>query len=139
MPDAAHEETTPHAATPLIHRLVCSLVGQTQTIRLTKGTQAHQAYGREEAVEQFYCNFGLNPAYREQVLSGALQCTGVDQEGEVRVVELTNQRFFVATLFLPQLSSSLERPHPLITAYVRAAVAFRDSRNGATTSRKATT
>jgi CTP synthase (UTP-ammonia lyase) len=54
----------------------------------------------------------------------------VDQEGEVRVIELTNHQFFVATLFLPQLSSSPESPHPLITAYLRAAVAFRDSRNG---------
>ncbi len=93
----------------------------------------------EEATEQFRCNFGLNPIYRAQVLSGALRCTGVDQEGEARVIELTNHRFFIATLFLPQLSSSPERSHPLITAYVRAAVAFRDSRNGDTPQGKGTT
>ena len=91
-----------------------------------------RAYGREAATEQFRCNFGLNPAYRERILSGPLQCTGVDQEREVRVIELTSHRFFVATLFLPQLSSSPERPHPLITAYLRAAIAFRASHNGDT-------
>ncbi|MCK7513630.1 MAG: hypothetical protein MZV70_62820 [Desulfobacterales bacterium] len=37
---------------------------------------------------------------------------GVDREGEARVVELTSHRFFLATLFLPQLASSLEAPHP---------------------------
>jgi CTP synthase (UTP-ammonia lyase) len=64
------------------------------------------------------------------VLSGRLQCAGVDQEGEVRVVELMNHRFFVATLFLPQLASTRTRPHPLIKAYLDAAAAFHDTRIG---------
>lgn len=50
---------------------------------------------------------------------------GVDSNGEVRIVELSNHRFFIATLFVPQLSSSPETPHPLITAYLKAAMAFR--------------
>lgn len=137
--DADHEETAPHAATLLIHRLVCSLVGQTQTIWFTRGTKVHHAYGVAEASEQFRCNFGLNPVYRARVLSGALQCTGVDREGEARVVELTSHRFFLATLFLPQLASSFEAPHPLIRAYLRAAVAFHDARNGGQSHRQKTT
>jgi CTP synthase (UTP-ammonia lyase) len=88
----------------------------------------HRAYGREEATEQFHCNFGLNPSYRELVVGEPLRVAGTDREGEVRVVELRNYRFFVATLFLPQLSSRPETPHPLIVAYLRAAVAFHDSR-----------
>jgi CTP synthase (UTP-ammonia lyase) len=43
-------------------------------------------------------------------------------------MELMNHRFFVATLFLPQLSSSPATPHPLIMAYLRAAAVFHDSR-----------
>lgn len=126
--EADHEETAPHASTLVIRRLTCSLVGQTQTIQLTSGSLVHQAYGREGAAEQFRCNFGLNPLYRELIARGPLKVAGIDQEGEVRAVELTNHRFFVATLFLPQLSSSPATPHPLIMAYVRAAVAFQDSR-----------
>jgi CTP synthase (UTP-ammonia lyase) len=126
--DADHEETAPHAATLLVNRLVCSLVGQTQTIRFMPGTKVHHAYGTTEASEEFRCNFGLNPAYRAQVLCGPLQCTGVDREGEARVVELTTHPFFVATLFLPQLTSSPATPHPLIVAYLRAAIAFHDVR-----------
>lgn len=137
--DADHEETAPHASTLLINRLACSLVGQTQTVRFTRGTKVHEAYGVDEALEEFRCNFGLNSTYRALVLSGPLQCTGLDREGEVRVVELTSHRFFMATLFLPQLSSSPERPHPLIGAYVSAAVAFQDSHNGDKNQRKATT
>jgi CTP synthase (UTP-ammonia lyase) len=112
----------------VIHRLACSLVGQTQTIRFTRGSLVHRAYGRDEAREQFRCSFGLNPAYRELVTGKPLRVVGLDREGEVRVVELMNHRFFVATLFLPQLSSSPETPHPLITTYLKATVAFHDSR-----------
>ena len=137
--DADHEETAPHAATLLIHRLACSLVGQTQTIQFTRGTKVHHAYGVEEASEECRCNFGLNPAYRAIVLSGPLQCTGVDRAAEVRVVELTSHRFFLATLFLPQLASSLAAPHPLIRAYLRAAVAFHEARTGGQNHRQATT
>jgi CTP synthase (UTP-ammonia lyase) len=39
-------------------------------------------------------------------------------------VELADHRFFVATLFQPQLSSSPEKPHPLLTAFVQAAAEF---------------
>lgn len=137
--DADHEETAPSASTLLINRLACSLVGQTRTIRFTRGTKAHQAYGVEEASEQFRCNFGLNPAYRTLVLSGPLQCTGVDREGEARVVELAGHRFFMATLFLPQLGSSPAAPHPLIRAYLSAAEAFHDTRSGDENQRKAKT
>jgi CTP synthase (UTP-ammonia lyase) len=48
--------------------------------------------------------------------------TGADAEGDVRVVELPVHPFYIGTLFVPQLQSRLERPHPLITAFVRAAV-----------------
>lgn len=127
--DADHEETAPQASTPLINRLACPLVGQTRTIRFVRGTIARQAYGVEEASEHFRCNFGLNPAYRTLILSGPLECTGVDREGEARVIELRNHPFFIATLYLPQLGSHPGAPHPLITAYLSAAVAFHDARN----------
>jgi CTP synthase (UTP-ammonia lyase) len=48
----------------------------------------------------------------------------VDSNGEVRMVEMPDHRFFLATLFLPQLSSSFNRPHGLIVAYLNAAIAF---------------
>ena len=80
--------------------------------------------------EQFRCHFGLNPRYRELFASGPLKLVGFDRHGDGRIVELANHRFFVATLFLPQLSSQPGAPHPLVIAYLRMAVAFRDFRVG---------
>jgi CTP synthase (UTP-ammonia lyase) len=99
-----------------------------QTVRLIRGTLAQEAYGVDETTEMFLCNFGLNPKYQALVTGGALKVTGVDPEGAVRVIELAGHRFFMATLFLPQLSSRPEAAHPLIIAYLRAAEIFRKSR-----------
>jgi len=46
----------------------------------------------------------------------------VDQDGEARIVELADHPFFLATLFVPQVSSSPTQPHPLISAFLRAAM-----------------
>lgn len=112
----------------MISKLVCSLVGRTELVTITPGTVAHLAYGRTEATEQFACNYGLNPEYREKISEKGLKITGMDSEGEARIIELSAHRFFIGTLFLPQLSSSPDNPHPLIIAYLKAAQDFQASR-----------
>ena len=106
----------------IISRLACSLAGKTGVVKIVPGTLADRWYGKEEATEQFRCNYGLNPEYREIITRGELRIAGFDPEGEVRIVELSRHRFFVATLFLPQLSSSPDQPHPLLVEFLRAAV-----------------
>ena len=123
MPEAEHEETSPGSSCLVISKLACSLVGQAQTISILPGTLAHRVYGKAETVEQFSCNYGLNSAYRDRISAGELKVAGVDFNGEARMVEISDHRFFIATLFLPQLSSSPDRPHPLIIAYLKAAMA----------------
>jgi CTP synthase (UTP-ammonia lyase) len=132
--DAEHEESSPDAQQLVISKLVCSLVGSTETVRLTPGTLTHRIYGRTEAAEQFACNYGLNPAYQEQLSGRELRVAGIGPEGEVRVVELAPlassapHPFFIATLFLPQVTSTPDRPHPLILAYLKAAQEARAAR-----------
>jgi CTP synthase (UTP-ammonia lyase) len=120
--DAEHEESAPDASDLVISRLSCSLVGTTQTITLTPGSLAHRLYGQTAVTEVFACNFGLNPHYRDLFQNSELRVSGIDADDEVRMVELPGHPFFVATLFLPQVSSSEVSPHPLITGYLRAAL-----------------
>src|SRR5262245_48424620 len=42
-------------------------------------------------------NYGLNPAYRPAIEQAGLRVTGLDDEGEARIVELDHHPFFVAT------------------------------------------
>ena len=122
--DATHEEMGPEGSVYFISKLSCSLVGEMQEVHITPGTMTFRAYGKEKAIEQFNCNYGLNEKYRNEIERGGLKIVGVDNNGEARIVELSNHRFFIATLFLPQLSSSSAIHHHLIIAYMKAAMAF---------------
>ena len=122
--DAEHEDAVPEARAPFISKLNCSLVGKTQIIHITPGTLIFRMYEEKKVSEQFHCNYGLNEEYRNEMANGPLKIVGVDANSEARIVELINHRFFIATLFLPQLSSIPQLTHPLIRAFIRAALAF---------------
>ena len=122
--DAEHEETAPQASHLVISKLVCSLVGKTGIVHIVPGTVARRLYGKEEVSEQFRCNYGLNPEYQETIGRGELRVSGLGPDGEARIVELPDHRFYLATLFLPQLSSAPDKPHPIILGYLQAAMAI---------------
>ena len=64
--DAAHAEYDPSASLLFITALSCSLVGTTMVVHLQPGSRAALAYGATEAVERYYCNFGLNPVHEDR-------------------------------------------------------------------------
>ena len=120
MTKADHEESSPDTVLPLISKLSCSLAGQTGNVRLVSGSQAHKIYMSDEVQEDFACNYGVNPLYQDRLRTEELRVSGYDEDGAVRIVELTSASFFMATLFLPQMRSSAEKPHPLMLAYLKA-------------------
>lgn len=118
--DATHAEYNPYSSQLFISRLACSLAGRSLVISLKSGSLVAGIYGATTTTEQYYCNFGVNPDYTTALASAALAVVGSDAEGEVRVVELRGHPFFVGTLFVPQLRSRLESPHPLIRGFLNA-------------------
>ncbi|HJZ46095.1 MAG TPA: hypothetical protein VKE41_02975 [Roseiflexaceae bacterium] len=123
--DADHAESNPDAAMPLMVALECALLEATGTIVLHAGSRVATLYGQSEVVEAYHCRFGLNPHYEPLLAASPLRIVGRDTGGEVRIVELEGHPFFVATLFQPERSAFGGRAHPLITAYVGAALAPR--------------
>ncbi|HME08688.1 MAG TPA: hypothetical protein VKG25_16650 [Bryobacteraceae bacterium] len=119
--DATHAESDPNASCLFVTRLRCSLVGKTMEVTMKAGSKAASACQGTRSMEQFYCNFGLNPQYQEQLGTYGLEVTGQDQNGEVRIVELASHRFFLGTLFVPQARSAKGNPHPLILEFCRVA------------------
>lgn len=120
--DAEHAENDPYASTLFVTPLSCSLVGKTMAVMLDAGSPIAEMYGRTEVEEQYYCNFGLNPDYERTVHDGGLRIVGRDVDGEPRIFTIPAHPFFVATLFVPSLTSTPEHPHPVISALLRAAV-----------------
>jgi CTP synthase (UTP-ammonia lyase) len=78
-------------------------------------------FGTTEITEEYFCNFEVNPAYHRLLQAAGIVPVAFGEQGEWRAVELPGMRFFLATLFLPQHSSTPERPHPLMVAFVTAA------------------
>lgn len=118
--DAQHAEYDPYACRLFISQLACSLAGRKMELTFSPASQVAAIYEAISATEHYYCNFGVNPDYISLLRSGPLKITGSDSEGEIRVVELPGHPFFFGTLFVPQTRSTLERPHPLVTAFLRA-------------------
>ena len=91
-------------------------------LRIKPGSRLAAIYGACEIEEEYFCNFEVNPAYRERFEMSGLRLTAFDDRGQLRAVELPQHPFFVATLYQPQLSSTEERPHPVIVDFVAAAL-----------------
>jgi CTP synthase (UTP-ammonia lyase) len=126
--DAAHAEYDPSASRLFISPLSCSLVGQSMTVTVRPDTVAGALYPVATATERYYCNFGLDPAHVDELVAAGMVVSGTDQDGEPRIVELPDKRFYVATLYVPQTSSTKDAPHPIIAGLVAAAHAMRAER-----------
>ncbi|MBE9169175.1 CTP synthase [Pleurocapsales cyanobacterium LEGE 06147] len=120
--DAQHAEYDPYASALFISKLDCSLVGREMTLNFVAESHVATIYGALTAIEQYYCNFGVNPEYIPLLKNSSLKITGSDREGEVRVIELSAHPFFIGTLFVPQARSTAEIPHPLVTAFLKVIV-----------------
>lgn len=112
--------------------LSCSLAGLRQRVTIRPGTRAASLYGVTSAEEDFFCRYGVNPAWADRLQDAGLRVGGVGDDGEMRIVELPDHPFFLLTLFLPQARSSAA-PHPVLVGFLDAARAFeaRRARRGA--------
>jgi hypothetical protein len=94
------------------------------TIKVNPGSLAYSIYQQPEVVEEVLCNSGLNPELQYMFDDAGLRLTGFADDGSARIAELPNHRFFVATLYLPQLSSTAAQPATMVIAFLRAALQF---------------
>jgi CTP synthase (UTP-ammonia lyase) len=119
---AAHAETDPDAPERVITPLSCGLVEQRGAVVFVPGSRLAAVHGVAEAVETYHCRYGLSPEYERRMASGPLRVIARDAAGEVRAVELADHPFFVLTLYQPERAALEGRTHPLIGAFVQAAL-----------------
>lgn len=89
-------------------------------VRPTPDSALGELCGAAELREEYFCNFEVNTAYLARWEAAGLRAAAYGAAGEMRALELPRRRFFIATLFQPQLSSSFERPHPVVEGFLRA-------------------
>ena len=119
---AAHAETEPDAADPVVARLSCSLVGEEREVTAIAGTRVAELCGTAAFTGFHWCNYGLAPGHEAELVAAGLVVSARAPDAGVEAVELPGHPFYVATLFQPQVGSSQTgRLHPLIAALVSAA------------------
>jgi CTP synthase (UTP-ammonia lyase) len=120
--EADHAETNSDATMQLVAPLRCALVETAASITLKEGSRLAHIYGESEVTEMYRCRYGLNPEYVSLFGNSGPVISAVDENNEPRAIELTTHPFFIGVGFQPERSGLKNELHPLVTAFVRAAL-----------------
>ncbi|SEW30851.1 CTP synthase C-terminal region-related (seleno)protein [[Clostridium] fimetarium] len=119
----------PYDANDFITALSCSLLGQEKRIFIDKNSKLYNIYDCTEIIEKYNCSFGLNKDFQNLLNQNGFKVVGTDENEEARIMTIKDNTFFFVSLFQPQLSSTYENPHPLISKYLSSAKTFSDARS----------
>ncbi|MGA9285543.1 MAG: CTP synthase [Solirubrobacteraceae bacterium] len=98
-------------------------------IKLHEDTRVREAYGEAVVYERHRHRYEVNNLLRKRLQSAGLSISGTSpDERLVEVVELEDHPFFVASQFHPEFKSRPERPAPLFSDFVAAALRKLDAR-----------
>ncbi|MCG8326770.1 MAG: CTP synthase [Chitinophagales bacterium] len=127
----ASAEVAPNAPHPVIdlmpeQKQVTEMGGTMRlgaySCELRRRSKASQAYGILKIAERHRHRYEFNNKYREEMEKTGLIPSGVNPESNlVEIVELKNHPWFVGVQFHPELKSTVENPHPLFVAFIKAA------------------
>ena len=91
--------------------------------KLRPGTKVAQAYGSELIYERHRHRFEVSNRYREALEEAGMLLSGQSPDGRlVEIIELRDHPWFVASQFHPEFNSRPDRPHPLFTGFIAAAI-----------------
>ncbi len=99
--EADNIESNPQAEMPIIAPLACSLIEAYGFIELKENSQISRIYRCREIVEQYNCSFGFNSQYVQILEPSEMEITGVDENGDPRVMELKSHPFLSPRSFSP--------------------------------------
>ncbi len=89
--------------------------------RIKEHTLAHTIYKQKEIKERHRHRYEFNNEYLAAFEKAGMIASGFNPEsGLVEIIELPSHQFFIATQFHPELQSTVQNPHPLFVAFVKA-------------------
>jgi CTP synthase len=88
------------------------------------------AYGEEVVSERHRHRYEFNPAYRSRFEDSDIALSGESPDGRlVEFIELEGHPFWLGTQAHPEFKSRPDRPAPLFTAFIAAALSRVEGRN----------
>ncbi len=86
-------------------------------------TSMHRAYGKTEISERHRHRYEFNNEYRDALQSAGLTLSGLSPDGRlVETVELSDRDFYIGVQYHPEFKSRPNKPHPLFSAFIKAAL-----------------
>jgi len=92
---------------------------------LAHGTVAYEAYKQDVVQERHRHRYEVNPEYVEKLIQAGLVFSGKSPNGHLmEIAELPKKvhPFFLGTQFHPEFLARPLAPHPLFTAFIKAAI-----------------
>jgi CTP synthase len=127
---AASTEVTPKSPNPVIDMMPdqkkITKKGGTMRVgayacELRKHSKAYAAYGTTHISERHRHRYEFNNNYKKQLENAGLISVGINPDTNlVEIVEIFDHPWFVGVQFHPELKSTVENPHPLFVAFVKA-------------------
>ncbi len=131
LPDAHSTEMNGHTAEPVISMMeeqknITQMGGTmrlgTYDCTLRNGSKVSSIYGTTHITERHRHRYELNNAYVPAFEKAGLTPAGTNPKTNlVEIVEVADHPFFIGTQFHPEYKSTVENPHPLFVAFVKAA------------------
>ena len=91
--------------------------------KLTEGSHTAKAYGKTSIKERHRHRYEFNNAYLEKYKKAGMIATGMNPQTKlVEVVELEDHPWFVGVQYHPEYKSTVAKPHPLFTRFVKVAL-----------------
>lgn len=91
--------------------------------KITEGSSLHAIYQEELIQERHRHRYCFNNSYREKLRASGLVFAGVSPQGDiVEAIELPEHPWYIGTQFHPEFKSRPNRPHPLFTSFIAAAL-----------------
>ncbi len=91
--------------------------------QLKPGSKVAEAYGTTQITERHRHRYEFNNDFLADFEKSGMEAVGTNPEtGLVEVVEVASHPWFVGTQYHPEYKSTVERPHPLFVAFVKAAM-----------------
>ena len=91
--------------------------------RLKKDSKTYQAYNISLINERHRHRYEFNNVYLDMMEASGMHTVGVNPTSDlVEIIELQDHPWFVGVQFHPELKSTVEKPHPLFVAFVKACI-----------------
>ncbi|NLZ51662.1 MAG: CTP synthase, partial [Thermoanaerobacteraceae bacterium] len=93
------------------------------TCKLSENTRAKAAYGKELVKERHRHRYEFNNDYMKTLAQCGMVFSGVCPDNNfIEIIELKDHPWFLATVFHPEFKSRPNKPHPLFSHFIKAAL-----------------